>query len=110
MSNALYYRDNLAVLRESIAELLYGVRPTTHCSVQASENEEEDHCAMKKIIKSVLARMPYRVVRNYGINRFQAISQSLVDMRRRGYRPSIVIDGGAHLGTFSLAAERGPFQ
>lgn len=61
---------------------------------------------MKKIIKSFLTYTPYRVVRDYGINRFQGIDQSLLDMRRRGYRPKIVIDGGAHLGTFSVATAK----
>jgi FkbM family methyltransferase len=61
---------------------------------------------MKQIAKWIMARTPYRLVREYGINRFQAIDQSLRDLRKRGFRPMIVIDGGAHLGTFSLAAER----
>jgi hypothetical protein len=59
---------------------------------------------MKKIVKWIMARTPYRLVRNFGINRFQAIDQSLWDMRKRGFR--LMIDGGAHLGTFSLAAEK----
>jgi FkbM family methyltransferase len=58
---------------------------------------------MKRIIKSILAHTPYRLVRDRGINRFQAIDQSLANMKKRGYRPLVVIDGGAHLGTFSLA-------
>ena len=59
-----------------------------------------------QIVKWIMARTPYRLVRNYGINRFQATDQSLWDMRKRGFHPMIVIDGGAHLGPFSLAAER----
>jgi FkbM family methyltransferase len=61
---------------------------------------------MKQFVKWIMARTPYRLVRDYGLNRFQAIDQSLRDMRKRGFLPMIVIDGGAHLGTFSLAAEK----
>jgi FkbM family methyltransferase len=61
---------------------------------------------MKQIIKWIMARTPYRLVRNYGLNRFQAIDHSLWDMKKRGFRPMIVIDGGAHLGTFTLCVER----
>lgn len=60
---------------------------------------------MKQLLKSLMARTPYRLVRNYGINRFQAIDQTLQSMRKQGYRPKIVIDGGANVGQFSVAAQ-----
>ena len=61
---------------------------------------------VKQIIKAIIARTPYRVVRDRGANRFQAIEVSLRGMKDRGFRPKVVIDGGAHLGTFSLAAKQ----
>jgi FkbM family methyltransferase len=61
---------------------------------------------MNQIIKSIMARTPYRIVRNSGMNRFQAMDQSLAGMKRRGFRPRIVIDGGANLGLFSLATAK----
>src|SRR5262249_51284083 len=60
----------------------------------------------KEIIKAIIAQTPYRVVRNKNQNRFQAIDLSLRDMKHRGFRPRIVIDGGAHLGSFSVAAKQ----
>jgi FkbM family methyltransferase len=61
--------------------------------------------SMKRLIKAVLARTPYRIVRDQGGNRFQAIEAALAGMKNRGFDPDIVIDGGAHLGSFSLMAE-----
>lgn len=61
---------------------------------------------MKQIIKAILAQTPYRVVRDKGANRFQAIEVALRGMRDRGFSPSLVIDAGAHLGSFSLAARQ----
>ncbi|MFZ0846975.1 MAG: FkbM family methyltransferase [Pseudolabrys sp.] len=61
---------------------------------------------MKHFIKAFLEYTPYRIIRDRGRNRFQAIDASLRNMKGRGYRPSIVIDGGAHLGMFSLAAAK----
>lgn len=40
------------------------------------------------------------------MNRFDAIIQSLEGMHARGYRPEIVIDGGANVGLFSIAAQK----
>ena len=61
---------------------------------------------MKQIIKKLLAQTPYRIVRDRGANRFQAIDVSLHNMKDRGFFPRVVIDGGAHLGSFSLAAKQ----
>jgi FkbM family methyltransferase len=61
---------------------------------------------VKKIVKAIIAKTPYRVVRDRGANRFQAIDASLRNMKDRGFYPRVVIDGGAHLGSFSLAAKK----
>jgi FkbM family methyltransferase len=61
---------------------------------------------VKQIIKAIIAQTPYRIVRDRGENRFQAIDVSLRNMKDRGFFPRIVIDGGAHLGSFSLAAKQ----
>ena len=60
---------------------------------------------IKRLIKSLMERTPYRIVRHYGANRFHAIEPCLELMRARGYAPKIIIDGGAHVGSFSLAAQ-----
>jgi FkbM family methyltransferase len=61
---------------------------------------------VKQIIKAILAQTPYRIVRDRGANRFQAIEVTLSGMRDRGFSPGLVIDAGAHLGSFSLAAKQ----
>jgi FkbM family methyltransferase len=61
---------------------------------------------VKQIIKTLMAQTPYRIVRDRGANRFQAIDSALRNMKERGFHPRIVIDGGAHLGSFSLATKR----
>jgi FkbM family methyltransferase len=53
-----------------------------------------------------MAQTPYRIVRDRGANRFQAIDVALRNMKDRGFFPRVVIDGGAHLGSFSLAAKQ----
>jgi FkbM family methyltransferase len=60
---------------------------------------------MKRLIKSLLEYTPYRIVRDNGANRFHAIEPCLRMMKARGFSPRIIVDGGAHLGTFSIAAE-----
>jgi FkbM family methyltransferase len=61
---------------------------------------------VKKIIKAIIAQTPYRIVRDRGANRFQTIDVSLRNMKDRGFVPRVVIDGGAHLGFFSLVAKQ----
>lgn len=56
---------------------------------------------MKRLLKEVLARTPYRIVRRTGLNRFQAIDEAIESLARRGFEPAIVIDGGANVGAFS---------
>ncbi len=60
---------------------------------------------IKRFAKSLISITPYRVVRNTEGNRFQAIEACLRQMRTRGYQPGVIVDGGAHLGQFSLEAK-----
>jgi hypothetical protein len=60
---------------------------------------------MKRLLKSLLWHTPYRVGRATNKNRFQAIEGCLWASRSRGYSPKVIVDGGAHLGLFSLCAK-----
>lgn len=59
---------------------------------------------MKNLIKSILARTNYRIVRRGSGNRFSAIESSLESLKARGFSPQIIIDGGANVGSFSAFA------
>jgi FkbM family methyltransferase len=59
---------------------------------------------MKSLIKSLLRRTPYRLVRARDANRFLGIEETLTALAGRGFRPRVVIDGGANRGDFSLLA------
>ena len=61
---------------------------------------------MKQFAKTLMALTPYRIVRDRGANRFQAIEVCLRSMKERGFLPKVVVDGGAHVGAFSLAAKK----
>jgi FkbM family methyltransferase len=61
--------------------------------------------ALKDLLKSLLSRTPYRIARTEP-NRFDATDSILLRLHRSGFEPGVVIDGGAHLGDFSLAARR----
>lgn len=56
---------------------------------------------MKSLLKAVLNKTPYRVVRRSRGNRFTAIEDALTSMKARGFSPRIIIDGGANVGDFS---------
>ncbi|MBS0222173.1 MAG: FkbM family methyltransferase [Proteobacteria bacterium] len=60
---------------------------------------------LKNVAVWLLAWTPYRITRS-NPNRFQAIGHCLEQLRRFGLRPRLIIDGGAHLGTFALEAHR----
>jgi FkbM family methyltransferase len=60
---------------------------------------------MKNLIKLIMSHTPYRIIRDRGANRFQAIGTSLRAMKTRGFVPGVVIDGGANVGSFSIAAQ-----
>ena len=57
---------------------------------------------MKQIIKNLLRRTPYRIVRASAKNRFVAIDETLAGLKGRGYSPGMVVDGGANVGEFAL--------
>jgi FkbM family methyltransferase len=61
---------------------------------------------MKFIIKSLLARTGYRMIRQSDMNRFQAIDECMGGLAGRAYRPRVIIDGGAHLGQFAVLARK----
>jgi FkbM family methyltransferase len=58
---------------------------------------------LTNIAKRLLAFTPYRISRSPP-NRFQEIEHCLGHLRRLGYEPRQIVDAGAHLGVFSLAA------
>ena len=60
---------------------------------------------MKSLIKNIISHTPYRLVRASGKNRFGAIWETLLGLKRRGYRPKIIVDGGANIGGFSQLAK-----
>jgi FkbM family methyltransferase len=64
---------------------------------------------MRRIVKSLvkwgLAKTPFRLIRGPQ-NRFQAIEDCLWHLKGLGYAPRMIIDGGAHLGDFSILACR----
>ena len=60
---------------------------------------------VKRLIKLLMEQTPYRIVRDKGENRFQAIETCLRAMKVRGFAPRVVVDGGAHVGSFSTAAQ-----
>lgn len=60
---------------------------------------------MKRLIKSLMEQTSYRIVRDHGANRFHAIEPCLRMMKARGLAPRLIIDGGAHIGSFSVAAQ-----
>lgn len=59
---------------------------------------------MKALLKSLLRRTPYRIVRMNDLNRFDAIDETLIGLRRRGFCPTRIVDGGANVGDFSRRA------
>jgi FkbM family methyltransferase len=61
---------------------------------------------MKALAKRLLSYTPYRIVRDRGVNRFDATERCLISLKERGFAPKLVVDGGAHLGWFSLTARQ----
>lgn len=55
------------------------------------------------LVKRLMALTPYRVSRRRE-NRFDATHSCLLHLRELGYAPRLIIDGGAHLGSFAEAA------
>ena len=59
---------------------------------------------MKSLLKRLLDRTPYRVVRATDRNRFSAQQEALASLAHRGYRPRRIVDGGANVGDFARLA------
>lgn len=59
---------------------------------------------MKGALKSVMRHTPYRVIRARDANRFQAIEETLMAFKGRGFLPNVVLDGGANVGDFARMA------
>ena len=59
---------------------------------------------MKALLKRLLERSPYRIIRARVRNRFFAQQEVLAGLARRGYRPRRIVDGGAHVGDFARMA------
>lgn len=55
------------------------------------------------LVKRLMALTPYRISRRRE-NRFDASHSCLLHLRELGYAPGLIIDGGAHLGSFAEAA------
>jgi FkbM family methyltransferase len=60
---------------------------------------------MKQLVKRALAQLGLRVSRT-AANRFDAMEETLVTLERRGYRPRVVVDGGANFGLWARIARR----
>ena len=58
---------------------------------------------MKALLKTVLERTPYRLVRRAKLNRFEALEDTLRTLAKNGLAPTLVVDGGAHTGCFTKA-------
>lgn len=56
---------------------------------------------LKPLVSRALERTPFRLVRNGGLNRFQAIDETLVSLKARGFSPTQIVDGGANIGAFT---------
>lgn len=60
---------------------------------------------MKTLIKALLARTPYRVLRKKDLNRFSAFDAQMALLAQLGFRPRIIVDGGANVGSFAREAK-----
>lgn len=60
---------------------------------------------IKDVAKRLLKQTPYRISKG-APNRFQAIEECLQQLRRVGYLPRVIVDGGAHTGEFTRLAQR----
>lgn len=64
----------------------------------------ENMIPIKNALRKGLRRCGYQVTRLRPANRFQAMEETLILLRRRGYSPKIVIDAGANRGTWTSMA------
>ena len=61
---------------------------------------------MKKLLRRLFSFFGIRISRTSGYNRFEAIEDVLSHLRAIGFRPGIVIDGGANVGSWTTMARR----
>ena len=64
----------------------------------------EQRSATKDLLKRLLEKSPFRIIRARTRNRFFAQQETLTLLARRGYRPRRIVDGGAHVGDFARMA------
>lgn len=58
----------------------------------------------KELIRRALRRLGYRINRLHAVNRFQAMEEVLLLLRRFGFDPRVVIDAGANMGQWTRMA------
>jgi FkbM family methyltransferase len=56
---------------------------------------------MKSLLKSLLGRFGLRISRSGAYNRFDALDDVLDRLQRSGFRPKLVVDGGANVGAWT---------
>lgn len=59
---------------------------------------------VKVLLKQAFKRLGYRITRWRPTNRFQAMEDTLAILRKQGYTPRTIIDGGANKGQWSKLA------
>ena len=57
------------------------------------------------VIKKLVALTPYRISRS-APNRFEEIHHCLRHIQQLGFKPLLIVDAGAHLGSFSVSAHQ----
>jgi FkbM family methyltransferase len=55
----------------------------------------------KNVLREFIRRTGFRVTRDRPANRFDALCDALSLLRGQGYRPRVIIDGGANFGTWT---------
>ncbi|MGC1272190.1 MAG: FkbM family methyltransferase [Planctomycetaceae bacterium] len=62
--------------------------------------------AAKNIARSLFETLGYRVTRHRPQNRFLADDEALALLHAQGYRPRLIVDGGANVGDWTRKARR----
>jgi FkbM family methyltransferase len=60
--------------------------------------------ALKRWLKSLIAKTPFRIRRAQALNRFESISEGMALISQYGFEPTQIIDAGANVGNFALMA------
>jgi FkbM family methyltransferase len=61
---------------------------------------------MKSLLKRLLEQIGLRVSRTGAYNRFDALEDVLGRLQRMGFRPKMVVDGGANVGAWTRKAKK----